>query len=359
MPLAPYDRTWVHPSGSLRPYYRSFEDATLWPGPLSGWTPTRTVTFSTKAGLDSARTGLQDGDYVVYNGTGVLTISSSSDNGYNFGTSSVATKAVFDFGSYYSANHVKFASTSTSSFYGGFFVNPTNVWYLGGEYTSLKTSGILWNGGSGSGVIGAVTHGCGAGGMFICPSSSHLTTQNCWFVWESFGNNQNPSGDPHGDSGGGYHDGLIADDNQSNSTMTGNTFMVYGHDTDTGSCVQFGDATGTNISLSNNVFFVKTENNLYAASVSPWDFACGFVAWGSASLSGNLVELLQVKNYAGRATYCDSLTSTSTNGVTVKHGRAIDTNQNTSILSAHDGTLSSTAPWDTRHTTKFIHQDVI
>lgn len=358
--LVPYDRTWVGPaSGSLRPYYRSYEDATLHPNPLAGWTPSRTVTFTTKAELDTARTGLLDGDYVQYTGTGVLTISSSTDNGYNFGTSTVATKAVFDFGDYNSANHVQFASTSTSSFYGAYFVNPTNVWYMGGEYTSLKTSGILWNGGSGGGIWGAVTHGCGAGGIFACPSSSHLTMDGCTFLWESFGNNQNPSGDPHGDSGGGYHEGLIADGNQTNSTQQNCLFMCYGHDSQLGSCVQFGDSTGTNINLNNNTFFIKAENNTYVASVSPWDFSCGFVTWGSASQSGNVVELLQVTNYAGRATYCDSLTTSATNCVTVKHGRAVNTNQNTSFLSSHDGTLSSTAAWDTRQPTKVIHQDCI
>lgn len=356
--LIPYDRAWVGPATrSLRPYYRSYEDATLRPHPLAGWSPSRQVAFSTKAELDSARTGLQDGDYVYYAGSGVLTISSSSGNGYTFTTPSVATKAVFDFGNYNSANHVKFQSTSASSFVGCYFINPTKCWFVGGEYTSTTSEGFLWVGGSGGGMWDASTHGNGSHGAFIAFDSSHLSMNGCTFKYESWDNNHNPSGDPHGDSGGGWHEGLIGDSGQS-STMQNCVFMVYGHDTNLGSCVEWGD-TATVPQMNNNTLFIKAENNQYYVG-APDAPAMGFVAWGSGAQSGNVVELLQVRNYAGRATFCNSLTTSSTNCVTIKHGRAINTNQNTAGITAQDGTgLAATAAWDTRQPTKVIHQDCI
>lgn len=355
--LAPLERTWTGPQvRHVRPFYLSYDESVaIFRASVLGWTPARLVPFSTAAGLTTALSGIQDGDYIFYNGTGILSISSSSSHGKTFAPMSVASKAVIDFGSYYSPNHVKFSYTgATVGFYGAWIENPTNVWFVGGEFTSATSGGILWYGGSGGGFVGSVMHGCGASAWFCTPSASFTTVNGCTFVWEAFGNNQNPSADPHGDSGGGYHEGLLGDGNVANSLVENCIFACYGHDSQLGSAVQFGDS-GTNIGLNNNTFYVWAANNTYVATVSPWDIAMGFVAWGSGNLSGNVVNLLQVQNYSGRATFCDSLTSTSANGVTVVHARAINTNQNTGFLASHDGTLSSSAAFDTRQPSKFIH----
>jgi hypothetical protein len=357
VPLVPYDRTWVHPSQRLRPFYRSWEDACLWPHPLAGWTPTRTVTFSTKAGLDSAKAGLQDGDYIVYNGTGVLTISSSTSNGYAIQNKSVATKAVFDFGNYYSANHVKFQTTSSSFFYGLYIEKATNLCFIGGEYTSATDYGILFQGGSNCVVWDAVMPSCGAGGLFCTTEAGPANVTNSVFKWESFDSNQNPTGDPHGTLGGGWHEGQISDGGIASSLFNNNVFMVYGHDSDIGSCIQFGD-TNTTPSLNNNQFFIKSEHNHYTNNGAD-SAGYGFVVWGSAKQSNNVCRLLQVKDHTGRATFCNSLTTTSTNCMVVEHGRAINTNQDTTDLAAHDSGLGVTVPYDTRKPTKMTYQDCI
>lgn len=345
MPVTPYDRTWVHPSSGLRPYYLSYEDATNWPNPVTTFTPVRTVPYTTKAQLTSAISGIQGGDFITYTGTGVLTITSSTaSDALLIDTVAPATPAVIDFGHPDNANHVKFTQTSATTGWHGLETNRIqNLWFYGGEMTSNEGDAWSIHGAINCKFIDFSVHNAGSTG--ICAFPNYTNVSGCWFRGRSHDNGQDPTTDSHPEKGTGIH-GSIMSDGGANSFIN-NTVMLYVYDQPTGAAVQWGDS-GT-MDLSNNTFFIKAERltkvALSQTAGNAWEI------WGSAKRTNVVVELIQGTDLQGRVVDAQSLTA-STVSITVKHGRAKNTNLNTSL-----NETQNTYPFDPRYPTKITYQD--
>ena len=323
--LVPYDRMWVGPANSgLRPYYRSFEDATLRTHPLAGWTPSRTVTFTTKAGLDSAVSGLLDGDYVQYTGTGKLSITASgAANAYTFTGPSVATKAVFDFGDLDTGNYVEFSYTGTTQGQTAVWVrHPTRITFIGGSMTAPSNGyGILWAGGTNSTWWDFYIHDVATDGLSCGSPAADGAMSGCTFKGEITNWGLAPAHDSHtNDPGSGIHGVLFADTSSGNTN--GNTLMIYAHDGPSGAAIEMGDETSSQ-QMNNNTVFLKSVNQTFVGVFGD-DAGNALQIWGAAVQTGNVVELLQGDTLTGHALYCGALTS-STVGWEIKHARAHNT----------------------------------
>lgn len=316
----------------------TFVSVTNWSRP--SFTQTRTVTFTSLAGLNTAMTNLTDGDLIQYAGTGVLTISSSSSNAFSISGKKPATKVVIDFGtrasiwdsSHVSGNYVEFNCTSTSNLHGLFLFNNSNLTLYGGSFTTSGGTGIYTI--STSGGLSNVTHwdfychDTHQHGLFVAPGSSSVSITNCSFRGECTtwgGNVASPSWDSHSEKGTGIHACLVSDVGSSGA-FTGNTVVIYGHDCACGNGMEIGQSGGGPI--SSNTFYCKAVN-LTKVSVSQVGGAV-YPLWGNVSLGSNTVGWAEGINIQGPVIDVDNgALSTLTNGLVVSHGRHTNTNQNT------------------------------
>lgn len=331
--LIPYDRILVGSAQkSLRPFYRSYEDAVLWPCPIKTFAPLRTVNFTTAAGLTSAISGLLAGDLVKYTGTGVLTITGTTGNAIQIGKS-LASMAWFDFGSPYGANYVKGVMNTTSAFfalylpgcqnigtYGGYFTAPSNTNGGGIRIANTANNVQLWD------FISRDTQG---GTLDVLPTTG--TIRNVVIRGEviNWGLNY-PALDTHNEKGTGIHGCQFSD---SNFDVQDSTVALYGHDSNCGAELQWGNPVG--IAESGMKFFLKSERLNFAATSQV--AANTLQIWGDGNLTG-AAELLIGKNQQGRVVDCEGMSAADASATIVKHGRAYKTNLNPNINSSYDRT---------------------
>lgn len=334
----------------------SFLSLTSWARPA--FTPVRTVNFTTKAGLDSAISGMQAGDLIQYTGTGVLNINSTTTNAYAIQNKNPASTVVFDFGTAksdwapgnVSSNYVSFAYTGSPAGFAGFWVNNcTNLRFYGGSIATNGQSGlliqapshdILW--------YDAYLHDCAGGGVVVRGTTSggvasatyNLTVRaevNRWAMY--------PGNDNHPDKGTGWH---ACELHSSTGDIHDLTMAIYGHDSlrpgetsfgtvwpegGGGGVIEVGNSSGSN--YSNGTFYCKAVNCLMQpngtnpGSTSQQTGGNAMMFWGSVPLDNNVVGWVEGTNLTGAPVH-----GTPTGGwypgsppITVNHGRHTNTNQ--------------------------------
>jgi P pilus assembly chaperone PapD len=347
---------------------QSFESMTNWARPspattnaasAAGW---RLVAFSTLAGLNSAISNMQPHDYIYYNGTGVLSISSSTGNAYTIANHNPSSQVVIDFGASHdlwdatkvSQNYVQFSrpSGSAKGWDGVFLHDVSNLRIFGGDIGSNLYGGGIRIMGNTHDVTwwDFYVHNIGGSGVGIQPitqSGATSSIQNLNLRGEVNRFALNPSLDPHADKGTGVH-GVIIHGNSGhydNSTLT-----VYAHDSlrpgesslgliwpegGGGSAVEAGtNSTGGPTSQNNDKYYVKGDNLLMIPNgTNPGSTAKqtgGNVinAWGSVPLNGNDFVWIEGNNITGAVMH-------GTGGgwypgspaILVEHGRHTKTNQ--------------------------------
>jgi PKD repeat protein len=324
------------------------------------FTPTRTVNFSTKAQLDAAIAGMQSGDLIKYNGTGVLEIANSSGVAYSL-TKNPSSTVVIDFGcshniwdtSKITPNFVRFKYTGAEN-QTAFHINGcSNIRIYGGELDTgiggtamlinAPTHDFLWwdyyvakSGGSGTSVRGSTSAGASSNTYNI----DLRAEVNRWCM--------NPKFDNHSDKGTGFHGCIL---HGSTGNIYNSRFIFYAHDSlrpgevsaghtwvegGGGSVIEIGNSYGTN--YKGCTYYAKGVNNLQVPDASDsLSTGSGQTAgnvlnfWGSQSLSGSRVGWAEGVNISGAIVKSDngSWTTNTVPDIPMDHGRHTNTNQST------------------------------
>lgn len=346
----------------------SFFAITSFDRPFNVGDATRLVTFSTQAGLTNAINNMQPGDYILYSGTGVLVISTTSaSTAYSISGKNLSSIAAIDFGTAHSAwgfsttsNYVKFEQNATSKNGNSALSigNCSNLAVYGGEFTStaigVSMRGALTN----FYLLDQWIHDVGEHGVLMIPSTSSggVSTIQSTTVRVEVGPNwcMNPELDTatgHTDLGSGIHC-LIAFDSGNGSSFRNNTLVVYGHDSlapgthsygvtwtggGGGSVIEIGQSTGVgSADGSGNTLYVLGENNLFIPGENPGSTGTqtgGNVVnmWGNIPLNALKFGWIEGNNITGTLPHCapgGSWHSVST-PIVVDHGRHSNTNQST------------------------------
>ena len=348
----------------------SFLSVTSWPRPApatpsaaqsSGW---RLVPFSSLAGLNSAISNMQGHDYIYYNGTGVLSISSSTANAYTIAGHNPSSTVVIDFGTSHdmwdsskvSQNYVQFSRPSgASKGWDCFYIHDSsNLRIFGGDLgPDLNGSGIRI-----MGYTHDVTwwdfyvHNIGGSGVGIQPiTQSGVTSsiQNLNIRGEVNRFALNPSLDPHADKGTGEH-GVIIHGNSGH--YDNSSVAVYAHDSlrpgevsvgltwpegGGGSAVETGtNSTGGPTSQNNDTYYIKGDNLLMIPNgTNPGSTAQqtgGNVVnnWGSVPLNGNDFVWIEGNNDTGAVMHgTGGGWYKASPAILVEHGRHYKTDQTT------------------------------
>lgn len=355
------------------------------------------VPFNAKTGLDAAIASIAGGQYIYYsgpgalptsadfsagifyNGSGVLTISSSTGTGGNvytvsknpastviidFGTES--TTATANWGSPTTTNYVKFAYTGTSNVDCFYVHDSANITFYGGEFTTGQYGGssIRWRGN-----FTSCQHWdyyssmSGTHGFQFSPASpvdgSAATANNCHFRGESTRFCMNPARDPHLDKGSGLHGVLWQD--TSHGSVTNCSIILYAHNSlqqgETSAGVLWpsgGGGSGLEMgtvgdSTSNCTFWVLTENCHFKpnggnpGSSGSQTGTNGFNMWGSKPLNSYVIEWAEGKDITGSVTHgSGGAWFPGSPAIHVKHGRHTNVNQYT-------GGSNYSVPYDTTH----------
>lgn len=331
----------------------SFTSLTDWPRP--SFTPIRTVNFTTKAQLDTAIADMQAGDLIQYTGTGILTISSGSTNGYSIQNKNPASSVVIDLGTGHSiwdsgavsGDYVKFAYTGTANF-SAFWVNAcSNLRIYGGDFTSggygitinAPSHDITW--------WDAYIHNVGSSGISVRGTTSGGSSSDCHNLNLRAEVNRfalNPALDNHPDKGTGLH-ACILHGNTGN--IHDSIFTIYGHDAlapgetshghtwpegGGGSVIEAGNVSGTN--YANCTYYAKGENNLMRPNgTNPGSTAQQtggnvFNLWGNVALNGNVIGWAEGINITGAVVHGSGGSwFPGSPAIKVLHGRGTNTNQ--------------------------------
>lgn len=312
------------------------------------------VPFTTSAGLSNALSAMQPGDYIFYNGGGVLTITGEYTGFANRNPSGVV---VIDLGLRSSGNYVKFSYTGTLNLPAVWLHDSSNLRLYGGELTTNGVGGtalqlqavlrnVLW--------WDFVSHdngGAGAGLAPITPGGIASIIDSCWIRGEVYNWGGNLNWDPHAEAGTGIHGVNLADvrDNAGNcGSFTNNTIAFFAHDGPTGAACEFGNPSGAGGSIANNVLYLKGVNLTKVATSQ----VAGNVLqlWGAMPFTNTIVPWVEGINIQGRVVDGEGLSgATYVNGgkVTIQHGRHSNSNQNTHLGSTEPG-VSAVQPYDDR-----------
>lgn len=308
---------------------------------------------------------MQGQDYIYYNGTGVLNISSSSTSAaYSIHDKNPSSPVVFDFGtahdiwdsSQISGNYVEFAYNGTSNqgafwlygdsnlrFYGGYLTSP-----LGGSTVLLQPSetntihDILWYDG--------YVYDAGGSGIAVRGSTNSTgTASNAYNLdlrFEVNGFSMLPTFDNHCDKGTGFH-ALILHGNR--GAIHDSRFAVYGHDAlkpgqlwggitwpegGGGSVIEQGNSTAAN--YDNDTMYALGENNLMVPNGTNPGSTCQqtsgnvFNLWGNIQLNGNIIGWAEGNNITGSIIHSDNGTwFPGSPALVVQHGRHSSSNLST------------------------------
>lgn len=352
------------------------------------------VPFNTKAGLDSALTGITGVSTNVYiwysgpgtlpnstnfaagtfySGSGSLTISSSSGTVYTIASKNPTGPVVIDFGCSHNiwdatkitANYVKFSYTGTSNIDCFYIHDCSNLRIYGGEFNSgiggaairmrgQNTSIRMWD---------QYVAQAGSHGIQIQPADPSTgaakTIDSCNFRLEVTRFCMNPTNDPHPDKGSGFHGCLWQDTNHgtiSNSTIAlkATNPLQQGETSAGQTWPEGGGGSGIEIgsvgdSTSNNTFFILAENmHMKPTGTNPGSTAqqTGGNAvnhWGSIPLNGHVFGWVEGNDLTGAVTHgAGGGWFPGSPAITVNHGRHNNVNQSTA------GSNIST-PYDTAH----------
>jgi len=323
--------------------------------------------FTTKAGLDAALAGAADGDYIYYNNSTKLSISTTgTGNAYVISGLSPATNITIDLGTAASIwnpgavsnGYVEFNYAGTSNAHALFMHDLTNVTIYGGAVAGANggTGAVLYGNTNNLTWLDGYIHDVGGGGMQlagIVPAGSASTIQNCTIRLEVNHWSLHPAFDSHNDKGTGFH-GIIC--HGGTGAIKNNTFMLYAHDPlapgevvngvtypegGGGSAIEFGQSpAGSGNNNDNLVCYVKAANLLMRPTGStgggnPGSTGTGQTAgnvvnlWGNVPLNGLDMVWIEGNNCTGAM-----VNGTPTGGyfpgspaIKVEHGRGTNMNQ--------------------------------
>lgn len=342
--LRAYDSIYQGPSVGLRPYYRTWAEATNWPRP--DFTPSRIVPFTDLSSFNSAVAGIRAGDWLVNQSTSGFDVAGEYTGFAGLGQ--LSSPARVDLG-WHGVNAVRFNYGGTSEFpsvwiketgnlqiFGGDVTNPTGakgIWVMASD--TFTVSGLMW--------WDFYVHDTGEDSIQVqprAPSGGQGSMVNCSFKGE--GTNwglQDAKWDPHGlageEWGTGFHGAQVWD--ISGGTFQNNTLAFYGHNGPTGACIQFGVSDSTGNCL-NNTFYVKADTLTHVSTSQT--AANAIQTWGTTPLTGTVVEFIDARNLQGQA--YDDGNSSGSSSVMIRHARAHNTNLNTAFF--------GTNPFDSRGT---------
>ena len=270
----------------------SFLSLTSWARPFTQADATRLVPFTTTGGLTTALNNIQAGDYIYYNGNGVLPFTSGSGAVLNITGHNMSSTTVIDFGtsnsiwgSPVSGNYCSFSFTgnanqnaislnncSNLTLYGGYVTAPTGNQ---GLLCQAPLTNILWYdlyiyyvGGSGI----AVRPQTGSGTASVTNNITIRAEVNRWSMF--------PSYDSHTDRGTGFHALIL---HGLEGQMNDCTWAIYGHDPlkpgesangytwpeGGGGCViEFGQSPTTSTTINNNTGYAWGVNVLGKPNLS-------------------------------------------------------------------------------------------
>jgi hypothetical protein len=321
----------------------------------AGW---RLVPFSTKAGLDSAITNMQGHDYIYYNGTGVMTISSSSATAYSIHGKNPTSPAVIDFGaardiwdsSKITPNYVKIIYTGTGESDGLLLYNDSNLRIFGGEFatSSYGHDALRLFGGLHDVVLeDSYLSMSGASGVQFAatdPSTGAASSiYNLIFRSEIARFSMNPATDNHADKGTGYHGAIV---HGNTGSLHDITFAVYAHDPlrpgetsagktwpegGGGSACEFGQDGGSNYNFT---IYCKGENMLMIpngtnpGSTAKQTGGNDINAWGNDPFNNFDFKWIEGINMTGAVFHgAGGSWYPGTPAILVEHGRHNKTNQ--------------------------------
>jgi hypothetical protein len=350
---------------TVAPTTLSFEGQTNWARPANP--AGRSVTFTTKAGLDSAVNGLLAGDTVTYVGTSVLPIISSTSTTYKI-TKSPSSVAVFDFGTSRSIwdptkvsnAYVSFSFTGATNNFAFWINGCSNLRFFGGDLDTDSTGGsgllvgaptqaVLW--------YDLTTHDVGASGIAVRGTTGSGTASDVHDLTiraECDRFCMNPSFDNHPDKGTGFH-GLIL--HGSTGDIHDSTFAIYAHDplrpgeqttingvTQTwpegggGCAIEPGNDSGLVPNYNNCTYYALGVNLLmrvgdgHNPGSSLTNIQTGgnvFNFWGAIPLSNNVVGWAEGRNCTGAVIHGNPNSNWQNGAIPIKvlHGRHTNVNQ--------------------------------
>lgn len=347
------DGTLVGESAAVGPVLASgstlaYDTATAYANNRPAFTPTRTVTVTTKTQLDAAIADLRAGDLVdavVAGGwdyTGHLDIRDKR----------LASYAAIDLGT--GVDAVRITNPDTSNFWAVLVNNVANLRMYGGKIKATGGQGILSHGLLNNFLWwDFYCHDCGNHGVsLVCASDGggydgidiKGETYNCGLNYLAIDN--------HPEKGTGCH-GMIIHDTQPSSAaynFKNARIAMYVHDQPTGAALEIGG----NVGVEDNItIYLKAERLTFVATQQVGGNA--LQTWGSAPFSNIHVKYLEATDLQGRAVDNNLASGTSRSGITVEYGRASNCCQNPHLAST-EPSVSPSQPWDPRGAP--VYQDV-
>lgn len=334
----------------------SFVGLTSWTRPTSlAATPlSQRKPFVNLTEMNNAIAGAAPGDYIYYNGSGVLPIQASGSNAYELKNRKPSAPFTLDLGTRRSQwgvpttpNYVEFKCTASSNLHAFYIHDCSNIVIYGGSFTTNGTAGRgIWLIGGNTNITmwDFYSFNCGGDGIgmmnSIASGSSSGSIVNCNLRGECTGWGKNLALDPHNEKGTGLH-GCQYADAATSGLMDRNTLALYAHDANNGVGINCGGQNPSAGNITNNVFYVLTENLTFAAQQQTAGNSIQF--WGYRPLTTNTVGYAEGRNQTGAVVWAGGITSDSfTTGLQVLHGRHTNTNTN------HNGT-SGSVPFDPNH----------
>jgi hypothetical protein len=290
----------------------TYEDAIAYAQTRPAFSPSRTISVSSAAQLQSAISNLQAGDLVQATAPFIV-------SGETVIKNRLSAPAELDL------SGVQFVYSGGNNLAAVYLSNASNIRIYGGDLSTADTGGscmvihgsqyVLW--------WGFKVHDCGGSGVAAFTSGASLDHLDLQGEITKVG--QNLAWDPHIEKGTGEHGAILWDSNYSYA-FANNRFAFYAHDIPTGACVEVGSplvATGA----GGNVLYEKCVNATDVATIQTGGNALQL--WGDTSNLGLDVKYLEGENLQGYAVRDAGVYSGQTckNSI-VEYGRASNTNQN-------------------------------
>ena len=358
----------------------SFWNQTNWARPTSLATTAANlqVPFTTSAGLTSAITNMSAGQYIYYNGSGVLQITNTSLNTLVIASKSPSTAVTIDLGTKASTGPTNWGATTSANYVqivnGTSTTGGTCMWLhdisnlniYGGEFTGNQhtSMGIYFQGTSSNVyLMDFVVHDVAGDGLRMIPSapSGVSSINGCTVRGEVYNWAMNPAIDDHPDKGSGLH-AFQTWDSANGSSMSNNTLAVYGHDSlaagatsfgtvwpegGGGSVLEHGSSTG-GTSSGNTIYALGVNGNMVPDGTNPGSSTKQtgtnvINAWGATATSGLTFGWIEGQSMTGAVFHGDRTSGGfATNAIVVNHGRHTSTN-----LSTPSGSGNIAVPYET------------
>lgn len=340
------------------------------PTTLAGTPAPQRKPWTTIAGLRTLLASAVSGDYLYYNGTGVLTVQSPSAVAFALAAyTGPAGRVTIDFGTrksewasssgYVSGNYVEFDYTGTGNQDAFYLRDCSNLYLYGGSISSgIGGAGIRMQGNvSDVTWLDFYVHDVGGTGVLPQPIDSHTgdsrTIDSLYLRGTVERPCMNPAYDPHADKGSGIHGFHNHGSTGKFDNCTVFLHVIYplqpgehsaGKDWPEGalgSALEIGtdNGKGQACSQNDNTYAYLLENAKFMPYVkdvreNPGSTAAqtgsnGINFWGSIPLNGNVVLWAENRNTTGANIHVDHGAGTpgSSPRIVVEIGRGINTNQ--------------------------------